>query len=62
MLGHPGDAMCEESTDLSFARFGGSNRLYPVPTPEAQSQVVPEPTTSALLALGLVAMAVGRHR
>jgi hypothetical protein len=27
-------AMREEETDLSFAEFGGSKRLYPVPTPE----------------------------
>jgi hypothetical protein len=26
-------AMREEETDLSFAEFGGSKRLYPAPTP-----------------------------
>jgi hypothetical protein len=26
--------MREEETDLSFAEFGGSERLYPAPTPE----------------------------
>ncbi len=27
--------MREEETDLSFAEFGGSKRLYPAPTPES---------------------------
>ena len=26
--------MREEETDLSFAEYGGSKRLYPTPTPE----------------------------
>jgi hypothetical protein len=26
--------MREEETDLSFAEFGGSERLYPAPTPD----------------------------
>ncbi len=28
-------AMREEETDLSFAEFNGSKRLYPAPTPES---------------------------
>ncbi len=28
-------AMREEETDLSFAEFDGSKRLYPAPTPES---------------------------
>ncbi len=30
-------AMREEETDLSFAEFGGSKRLYPAPTKSGES-------------------------
>ena len=36
-------AMREEETDLSFADFGGSERLYPAPPSERDGQKTPNP-------------------
>jgi hypothetical protein len=35
-------AMREEETDLSFAEFGGSERLYTAPTPECDPDETPK--------------------
>ena len=51
-------AMREEETDLSFADFGGSKRLYPAPTSDAEESesdnpLIPMARREGLDAVGL---------